>query len=182
MNRTRYATIALLLVVFAGGCRHAGPKVAPPNPLSTAIPGKAQMTIQSPGQPVSSPDIFLSLIKQWNASLAGLTAAINDSYSQWSNNKIDRQEFLGQLAKIQTELTSLRMDADYKDFELSASDQQKIGSQEITKAYFMAEKDVNDFLYYAPHLTDAQLKAQYSRLILNQYETNIKDLQALLKS
>jgi hypothetical protein len=179
MTRIRYAAVALLLVVFAAGCRPSGTKLNQGQVIA-AQPGKAQTMIQPQQQPVSSPDIFLSLFRQWTGSLAGLTAEINDSYNQWSNNKIGRPEFLDQLEKIQENLASLKMDADYKDFELNPKDQQRISSTEITRTYYMAEKDVNDFLYYAPHLNDAQLKARYNALILNNYDTSNKELQTLL--
>ena len=117
---------------------------------------------QNAQQPISSPDTFLSLYKQWTGSLAELAGEVNDSYGKWTNRQINRQEFLGQLYTTQQKLESLKMDADYKDFDLNETDQQRINSKAITREYLIAEKGVNDFLYYAPHLNDQQIKAKYN--------------------
>lgn len=77
-------------------------------------------------------------------------------------------------------LKEMERQSDYADFELNQRDQQRLNSAAITKTYFMAEKDVNDFLYYAPHLNDAQIKAKYNDLIQNQYNTANQELKALL--
>ena len=37
-----------------------------------------------------------------------------------------------------------------------------------------------DFLYYAPHLNDQQIKARYNDLILDKYSNANKELQTLL--
>ncbi len=177
MTKIRYAAIVLFLMVFAAGCRSIGAKPAS-NPLATQS-GQPQST-QKAQQPISSPDSFLSLYKQWNGRLANLAGEVNDSYSKWNNHQISRQEFLDQLYATQEKLETLKLDADYKDFELNETDQQRINSKAITRAYLVAEKGVNDFLYYAPHLNDEQIKAKYNDLILGQYSIANKELQTLL--
>ncbi len=177
MIRIRYAAIVLFLLVFAAGCRSIGAK--PVQNQEPAQSGQAQPA-QNAQQPISSPDTFLSLYKQWSGSLANLAGEVNDSYSNWTDQQISRQEFLDQLYTTQQKLESLKMDADYKDFDLNETDQQRIGSQAITREYLVAEKGVNDFLYYAPHLNDQQIKAKYDNLILDQYSNANQELQTLL--
>jgi hypothetical protein len=176
MTKIRFAAVVLFLLVFAAGCRSGAKPVNNPGAGQT---GQSQSALKEQ-RPITAPDTFLTLYKQWDGSLASLAGEIDDSYNKWSSNQISRQEFLAQLYATQQKLEILKMDADYQNFELSANDQQTINSQAINRAYFTAEKDVNDFLYYAPHLQDEKIKARYNDLILNQYTSNNKELQALL--
>jgi hypothetical protein len=176
MTKVRDVVIVLLLLVFVAGCRSIGAKSV--NNLGPAQSGQPQTT-PSAQQPISAPDTFLSLYKQWAGNLADLAGEVNDSYSKWNNHQISRQEFLDQLYATQQKLETLEKDVDYKDFELNETDQQGINSKAITRAYLIAEKGVNDFLYYAPHLNDQQIKARYNSLMLEQYASANKDLQTL---
>jgi len=177
MTKVRFSAIVLFLLVFAAGCRPSG--VQPVKNQGPAQSGQSQSS-QKMQQPISSPDTFLSLYKQWAGNLASLAGEVNGSYNNWSAGQNTRQEFLDQLYAIQQKLTVLKMDADYQDFELNATDQQRIGSRAITRAYLVAEKSVNDFLYYAPHLNDQQIKAKYADLMLDHYSSDNKELQTLL--
>jgi hypothetical protein len=172
----RYAAIVLFLLVLVAGCRAAGAKLTT-NPGAVKS-GQFQVVRQQP--PISSPATFLWFYRQWTDRLTGLAGEVNDSYSKWSNHQINRQEFLDQLYAVQEKLEGLKLDADYSDVELNQKDQQSINSEAITKAYLMAEKGVNDFLYYAPHLNDEQIKAKYNDLILNEYNTGNQELKMLL--
>jgi hypothetical protein len=177
MSKKHFVVILLVLLAtsaFAAGCRARSAA----SPATAAQSGHSSATRS--GQPITSAGTFLTLYKQWAGSLANLAGEINNSYSQWSNQQISKQEFLSQLYATQKKLESLKMTADYQNFELSTADRQKVNSQTITRTYFMAEKGVNDFLYYAPHLNDQQIKAKYNDLIQYKYANSYKELQTLL--
>jgi hypothetical protein len=174
MDRVRcIAIIMLMLVVLASaaGCKS---KSGLPGELA-GQPGSAAQD-----QPVTSPDTYLSLFKQWADRLDKLAGEISDAYGKWTSGSTSRQEFLDQLSAIEGKMKELSEEADYKAFELKSKDQQRINSKAIDSAYFTAEKYVNDFLYYAPHLGDDEIKAKYEDLILNKYRAGNRELMVLL--
>ena len=175
MIKVRSMAIVLLLLVLVAGCRPGGAKSDNLKPAQSGQPKSAQNVQQA----ITSADTFLSLYKQWSGTLANLAGEVNDAYGKWNKRQIGRQEFLDQLYGTQQKLETLEKDTDYQDFELNEAAQQKINSKAITREYLIAEKGVNDFLYYAPHLNDQQIQARYNSLMLEQYAGANKDLQTL---
>lgn len=164
----------LMFMAFAFGC----------SAVKKIMPGRAggggPATSQAGEKPVTSPAEFQADYKQWTAQLEGIVERINSAYADWNDKKIDRSQFLDQLLQIQNDFNSLSQVTDFQvEFNLSSSDQQRVNYQAVVEAYLHVSKDVNDFLYYAPHHTDDKIRSDYENLIQNKYNSDMANLKNL---
>lgn len=131
---------------------------------------------------IENPKDFLSLHKEWTARLENLAASTDNTYSDWASGKISFEIFKKNINKIYSDMKSLNMETDsYADFKLNDNDKQKYNYEAITKAYDVASKDLNDFLYLAQTLSEKDTKAKYNEMIKNNFNADVFELKKLLK-
>lgn len=134
------------------------------------------------GSTVTTAKDFLSFHKEWTSRLEGIADRTNDTYNDWLSGKINTEELLTKLQSFLKEMKDLNRETDLKtDFNLSVNDKQRVNYDVIVKGYGKASKDLNDFLEYAPHLTDEQIKVKYDEMIKNKFKSDISELKSNLK-
>ncbi len=165
--------LVLLLILFIAGChREAGNK-----PGQTVMPSTGTIL----QKPVTTPESFQDLYQQWTPRLEAITSKTESAYNDLYDKKINQGEFNNQIDSVYTEMKALNLETDSKaDFQLSGNDKKKVNYAAITRAYQQASKGLNDFLYYAPHLSGDALKAKHDELIANKYQSNLAELKKLL--
>jgi len=173
--KTRFVTIILLvvLVVLVGCTNLINQKTTTTSTDTTDHNGQTTITKK---------EDFLSLYKEWTSRLETIANKTNNNYSDWINGKIDTEQFTINNQQIYNEIKQLKNESDLKtDFNLVESDKQKVNFEAVTNAYIKACKDLNDFFYFVPHLSDDEIKSKYEELIKDKYNSDVSELKKLLK-
>ncbi|MGE5417679.1 MAG: hypothetical protein ACM3UZ_13155 [Acidobacteriota bacterium] len=138
---------------------------------------------QSQRKVVKTPSQFVSQYKTWTGRLEKIAAKNDKLCNNLFTKKINHIKFQDDAQAMQKEVLSLTNEVETKtDITLSKTDQTKVKYDEIVTAFNRTAKDLNDFLYVSPHVTDAQVKVKYQEMIQRDYKNHLAELKGLLNS
>lgn len=185
----RKSILALLLLaalLLTAGCGKTNTTTTGNSGSSKSTTGQdsntaSTATKDNPVKTVSRPDQFIKLYQDWTNRLEGIAKDTISAYNDWNTGKLNQKDFTAKINSCYNRMLQLNQQTDLNtQFTLSNQDQQKVNYAAVTKAYGMASKDINDFLYIAVHVQNAKTKAQYQDLVANKYQAELPQLKQLL--
>ncbi|MGE5404140.1 MAG: hypothetical protein ACM3PP_04290 [Candidatus Saccharibacteria bacterium] len=187
MNIKNALAILLIAAMIPLGLAGCGQKSG--NQTGTPSGNQAGTTQTKPKPPkpqvkvVKTADQFISQYKSWTSRLEGIASKNDKLFSDWSKGDVKRNKFNDNVDTIKNEVEKINNEVDLKtDFKLSTSAKQKVKYEQVSKAYNRTAKDLNDFLYVAPHLQDKDLKTSYQQMIQRDFKNHLAELKGLLNS
>ena len=180
--------ILLIMLLVATGCgngKNAQPAATNTNAHDATVNNNTKHVVpvnsDNANVTIIGTDSFLKTYKNWAGRLEEIAQKTNEQYGELINNKTTTDKFLNNITQIYAEMESLKNNNLLTDFNLTTSEKKNANYDQITKDYAHASKDLNDFLYYAPHLKKEELQAKYDILIKNKYNNDIVTLNKDLK-